>query len=309
MREFLTHELCEIFPVIEGEEFYKLVDDIKVNGLLQPITLYHNKILDGRNRYRACVKAGVEPKYITYDGNNPVAFVLSANLHRRHLKPSQTAVIVSKAQDWATAHSHGGDRKSIGAKKSNTINSTWSENDNEKSSTINSTWSDEIKTESIKDRANAAGVSKSTQQKADAVVKASPELANKVISGEISLNEATEQVAPQLINKKSQEYEVISKDELENLKDTLSETISVNEQILKKNTQLESIINSDDKLAEANKEIEKLTTANESYKRLIAQQDVRIAELTIHAKNVTAVLKKKDEEIKKLKALLESYSV
>lgn len=294
MREFLTHELCEIFPVIEGEEFYKLVDDIKVNGLLQPITLYHNKILDGRNRYRACVKAGVEPKYITYDGNNPAAFVLSANLHRRHLKPSQTAVIVSKAQDWATAHSHGGDRKSIGAKKS---------------STINSTWSDEIKTESIKDRANAAGVSKSTQQKADAVVKASPELANKVISGEISLNEATEQVAPQLINKKSQEYEVISKDELENLKDTLSETISVNEQILKKNTQLESIINSDDKLAEANKEIEKLTTANESYKRLIAQQDVRIAELTLHAKNVTAVLKKKDEEIKKLKALLESYSV
>jgi hypothetical protein len=77
-----------------------LVEDIKANGLQEQITLYEGKILDGRNRYRACVEVGHELKLLrqikNYDGKDPLGFVLSANLHRRHLDTSQRAVIAGE---------------------------------------------------------------------------------------------------------------------------------------------------------------------------------------------------------------------
>jgi hypothetical protein len=56
------HPLAKNFPLMNGSEFNELVADVKANnGLHEPITLYQGKILDGRNRHRACLKAKVEP--------------------------------------------------------------------------------------------------------------------------------------------------------------------------------------------------------------------------------------------------------
>jgi N6-adenosine-specific RNA methylase IME4/stress response protein YsnF len=88
------HEVANIFPLLEGEEYRSLVEDIKINGLLNPIWTYKNEIIDGRNRFKACRELNIEPKYQEWNGNGSlVGFVLSLNLHRRHLTPSQKSVV------------------------------------------------------------------------------------------------------------------------------------------------------------------------------------------------------------------------
>jgi ParB-like chromosome segregation protein Spo0J len=90
------HPLADRFPPIEGVEFDELVADIKANGLIEPIVMLDGMILDGRNRYRACVAADVEPTFRPFTGDDPAAYVISANIHRRHLTPEQKRDLIAK---------------------------------------------------------------------------------------------------------------------------------------------------------------------------------------------------------------------
>ena len=87
------HPLADLFPLLEGEDFEQLVTDIRENGLYEPIVMLDGRILDDRNRYRACLSAGVEPRFEDYDGDDPLSWVLSYNLQRRHLSSSQRACV------------------------------------------------------------------------------------------------------------------------------------------------------------------------------------------------------------------------
>ena len=95
-REF--HAVANLFPLMQGAAFEELVADIKKNGQREPILCdAEGRILDGRNRYRACRAAGVEPRFVTWDGVGTAAEVaLSANLRRRHLGESQRALLAAR---------------------------------------------------------------------------------------------------------------------------------------------------------------------------------------------------------------------
>lgn len=90
------HEIANKFPMMGVDEFDQLKADIKANGLLEPIWLYEGKILDGRNRWLACGEVGEKPCFNYYQEDQPIAFVISKNLHRRHLNKSQSAMIATE---------------------------------------------------------------------------------------------------------------------------------------------------------------------------------------------------------------------
>ena len=93
------HPLSKIFPNLEGEAYAHFLEDIRRHGVREPITLFEGKILDGRNRYRAAIDAGVECPSKEYVGDDPLGFVISLNLKRRHLNESQRAMVASKIAD------------------------------------------------------------------------------------------------------------------------------------------------------------------------------------------------------------------
>ena len=97
------HELANLIPTMSDDEFHELVKDIEANGLLEPIMLYEGRILDGRHRYRACMEIGLLPEYEEYTGKDALQYVISKNLHRRHLNETQRTIIASRLANMTRA--------------------------------------------------------------------------------------------------------------------------------------------------------------------------------------------------------------
>lgn len=95
------HPYADIFPWIEGPAFEELKADIAKNGVLEPIVFLNDAILDGRNRYMAARALGIEYPRVEYEGDDPLGFVISVNLNRRHLTTSQRAMIAAKIANLA----------------------------------------------------------------------------------------------------------------------------------------------------------------------------------------------------------------
>jgi hypothetical protein len=57
------HKISDMFPLMRSDESETLRMDIATHGRREPICLYECKILDGRNRYRACFHLKIEPRF------------------------------------------------------------------------------------------------------------------------------------------------------------------------------------------------------------------------------------------------------
>lgn len=94
----VAHPASRLFPPMTDTEFTELCTDIAAHGLEDAIVLFDGQILEGNNRYRACLQTGVAPKFTVWDGDDPITYVISKNLHRRHLTPGQKAAIAVEAE-------------------------------------------------------------------------------------------------------------------------------------------------------------------------------------------------------------------
>lgn len=90
------HPYANLFPMIDGQAFEDLKADIAANGVLEPVTILDGQILDGRNRHFAAGFVHAACPWREYQGDDPLGFVISQNLKRRHLTESQRAMVAGK---------------------------------------------------------------------------------------------------------------------------------------------------------------------------------------------------------------------
>lgn len=107
---FTQHPLSAAFPAMNEDDFGALVEDIRNNGQRQPAVAIGAEILDGWHRVIACEELDIPPKVVQFDGGDPKAFVLSANLFRRQMDAGQRARAVLVVSEWKPlgTNQHGG---------------------------------------------------------------------------------------------------------------------------------------------------------------------------------------------------------
>lgn len=171
MDNLKPHKLAKLFPEIPEDEFAQMVADIKAGGLLEPIWTYQGQILDGWHRYQAARKAGVVPRTREWRGKDPIAFVRSENLRRRHLNESQRALMeVELAEASGQLMPQGADAVSVRQAEASGL-----------------------KTE--EELARDANVSPRTIRRARRI-RQKEHLKEKVRSGDLSLDEADRRMRP-----------------------------------------------------------------------------------------------------------------
>jgi len=99
MQNYKFHPIADCWPLLEGIEYERLKESITEIGLLHEITILGEYILDGRNRYRACLETDTEPNFILYTGKDDesslIDFCIACNDNRRHLTTGQRAMIAA----------------------------------------------------------------------------------------------------------------------------------------------------------------------------------------------------------------------
>lgn len=193
------HPFSAEFPLIEGEEFDELVNDIKRNDLREPIILSHDRkvLIDGRNRLRACIAAGVTPDYDAlgphYTEPMILDLIVSLNVARRQLNPGQKAMAgVKYAKYYADAIK--AEENARKAAQDRTLPTVQRQPRSDVATVADRPQSHERDRKSREQAARIVGSSGRSIQRAKKVEKAAPDLAQKVNRGEITLDRAYNQV-------------------------------------------------------------------------------------------------------------------
>jgi len=189
--ELKVHPIAALFPMLADGELQALAADIRENGLQQAVVIQGGTLLDGRNRLAACELAGVEPTFQEYEGDNPTAFIISSNLHRRHLSESQRASIADRM-----ANMRQGERTDLEPSPN----------------------SDDV---SLQESADLMHVGRSTVADARFVRHKSPELADQVMAGEITVNAAKREIKRAESKAKLESIETKQAKELEGVYDVI----------------------------------------------------------------------------------------
>lgn len=204
---FKNHPAADAWPMMDDGRFAELRADIEANGQREPITICDGMILDGRNRYRACVDLGIEPLAREYVGD-PWAFAWSLNGERRDLEATVRALIYRRCQDGSAKWSkrlakiaEEGNRKKSEAAKGNTNAAK------DRTKTVVDHDDQPVKKPKVavarEARAADAKVSPATMARADQIAKR-PDLEKKVVDGEMKPAEALREIRS---DKRRQELE------------------------------------------------------------------------------------------------------
>lgn len=226
------HPLSKLWPDMPEAQFNELRDDISKHGQRYPLTVYDGKIIDGWHRYRACIALRIKPAVSKFKGTPDEAadLVNSLNAHRRNVSASERAFAVTGAYTWAQGCEKGGGGTQVPP-----------------SSKTN------------REMAELAGTSEKTVKRAKRVHEAgSAALKEAVRKGEVPLNKAAEVVdlpkSEQLAAAKAPAPKEPDEPEAPTAEELADIDAEAEQQYA---TSITRVMESDDKLAAANKEIKR----------------------------------------------------
>lgn len=155
------HPYADKFPMLPEAELAELAESIRANGLRNPVVVTTDGlILDGRNRAAACLRVGIEPETVVYDGDDLAEYVIDCNVTRRNMSTG------ARAMSTALVLAEDGRRDGGRWKRGSVVG-----NDE---SVTSAGWAQRLK---------EAGV----------VLDFKPDLASAVVAGDLTLNAAFEQ--------------------------------------------------------------------------------------------------------------------
>ena len=195
-----VHPAADAFPLMDERRYAELRDDIREHGLRQPITICDGMVLDGRNRYRACVELGIAPKTVVYEGD-PWACAWSLNGQRRDLVAEQRYLIWKFCHENSEAFQAEKQRiaEEANAKRSKATKAQPREADGTMAAkpvsvqTVHRPAAQAPRPERV-EKAKASKTNAGAVARGDALAERRPDLAEKVRKGEVKPAEAYRQM-------------------------------------------------------------------------------------------------------------------
>jgi hypothetical protein len=225
VRGLRTHPAADAWPMMDRERYAELRADIATNGQREPITLFDDMILDGRNRYQACIELGIEPITREYSGD-PWAFAWSLNGTRRDLEATVRALIYRRCQEGSEKWrkrlakiAEDGNRKKSEAAAAGKVGRAAAKSKSSDASHDDVRLKKSGKNVALPARAADAKVSPATMARADQIAKR-PDLEEKVVAGKMKPAEALREI-------RNTERERIKREAVEHLSEREAESFGI----------------------------------------------------------------------------------
>lgn len=211
------HQACLLLPKMSDDEYRALRASIRDGyDKNKPIELYDQQILDGRHRYLACKDEGIEPIFITLVDVDPFDYVRRVHEGRRSwLNQEQKALVIGElidlSESWTVQRQRIQDeanrKRAAAAREQHTVS-------NPRAGEIKPVLvvpQVEARPNKPPERSSAAkakqlGVSRPAVERAETIKRERPDLAAKVITGEIKPGEALRQIKKDRVADKVGEF-------------------------------------------------------------------------------------------------------
>lgn len=190
--DWTQHPASALLPSMTDEEYADLRDDVAANALQVPIVLLDGMVLDGRHRLRACLETGAQIRSEEWDGEgDPLTWVLSVNLHRRHLTASQRATLAVEAEAFyaASAEARMKAGRSASSSSPDDMSSLAAAGSDPRANLPQGP-----KGRALDQAAKTVGVSRRAAQDAKKVKESAPDLFEKVKAGDVTVHDAVQRI-------------------------------------------------------------------------------------------------------------------
>jgi ParB-like chromosome segregation protein Spo0J len=198
---YRVHPVAAMFPLLEGGFYEEFKGNIEKYGQIEPIVIQGDMLIDGRNRLRACLDLGVEPRTKEYDFDLlPARYIIAKNLERRDLTEDQRVAVAAQARGWITADL-ARQRKLAGKSADGQAGGR-----GKKKNLVQESGQGLRAPRTVDEVAAEAKTSRYKAEQAMRVVQDAPEEAAAVIAGKQSLRAAVKKAAGKTLKAKGQKH-------------------------------------------------------------------------------------------------------